>query len=443
MAFESLQDKLQGIFKKISGQARLTSKNIEDMLQEVRIALLDADVNNEVVKSFIEDLKTELIGQEVMNKLNPSQMVVKIVDEEITKLLGGEENEIDFSGKKFKIIMMVGLQGGGKTTSCAKLARYAEKNYQRKVMLVGLDIYRPGAIDQLEQLALANKFGFYADRNEKDVTKIAIEAIKEAKAKSFDVVILDTAGRLHIDENLMGELQRLKTSVKPTEIMLVVDAMGGQEAANSAFRFNELLKVDGAIMTKLDSDARGGAALSMAKLSGIQIFYAGLGEKSDEFELFHPKRMAERILGMGDLLTLIEKAQTEMDEKRSRSIASRMMSGNFNLEDMLYQMESSKKMGSIGSIAKLMPGMPKLSEADEEKAELRLKKSKAVIYSMTIDERRHPEILKATRKERIAKGSGLEVSDVNLVLRQYDQTKTMMKQMMPYFKSGGKLPFRR
>ena len=442
MAFESLQDKLQSIFKKISGQARLSEANIEEMLQEVRLALLDADVNNEVVKSFISELHDQLIGQEVTNKLNPSQMVVKIVDEQITELLGGTESEIDFKAGKRTIVMMVGLQGGGKTTSCAKLAKYAQTKYKCRPILVALDIYRPGAIDQLEQLAKANDFGFYCDRNNKDVCAIAEAGIAYAKAQNYDTIILDTAGRLHIDENLMEELKNLKAAVNPNEIILVVDAMGGQEAANSSARFNELLKVSGAIMTKLDSDARGGAALSMAKLSGIHIRYAATGEKVDEFDLFHPKRMAERILGMGDLLALIEKAQASVDEKRSKSVMQRMMTGRFDLEDMLYQLESANKMGPLGAIAKLMPGMPKLSEADQERAEQRLKKNKAVIYSMTIDERRHPEILKNDRKERIAKGSGMQVSDVNMVLRQYEQSKLMMKKMIPFLKSGGKLPIR-
>ncbi len=439
MAFENLGDKLQSIFKKISGKARLNEDNVAEMLQEVRFALLDADVNNEVVKTFIADLKAEMIGQNVIGKLNPSQMVVKIVAEKMTELLGESELEIVFTPNKQAIIMMVGLQGGGKTTSCAKLAKYSRDKYQRKPILIALDVYRPGAIDQLEQLAKNNNFGFYAERDNQDVVAIAKNGVAYAKAKSFDTVILDTAGRLHIDEQLMAELNRLKSEIKPQEIILVVDAMSGQEAAHSAAKFNELLQISGAMMTKLDSDARGGAALSMAKLSGIRIMYTTLGEKVKDFELFHPRRMAERILGMGDILNLVEKAQENLDEKKSKNVMNRMLSGKFDLEDMLFQMESANKMGPLGSIAKLMPGMPKLSEADQIRAEAKMKKSKAVIYSMTPIERKQPDILKSQRKERIAKGSGLQVSDVNNVLKQYEQTKITMKQMKQFMR-GGKFP---
>ncbi len=439
MAFENLQDKLQSIFRSISGKARLSEENINDMLQEVRFALLDADVNNEVVKGFVKELKEEMIGKEVTTKLNPSQMVVKIVDEKMTELLGGVESEITFTPNKLNIIMMVGLQGGGKTSSVAKLAKYAEKNFNRKPMLVALDIYRPGAIDQLEQLAKANNFEFYAERDSKDVVSIAQNAVLQAKKYNYDTVILDTAGRLHIDEELMDELKRLKDSIRPNEIMLVVDAMAGQEAAISAAKFNELLHIDGAIMTKLDSDARGGAALSMAKLSNIHIMYSAIGEKVKDFELFHPKRMAERILGMGDILKLVEKANEELDEKKAKSVTNRIMSGNFDLSDMLYQMEAANKLGSVGGIMKLLPGVPKLSEEQQEMAERKLRKSKAIINSMTKEERKNPDILKGTRKERIAKGAGLDVSDVNSVIKQYEQTKMAMKQMKQFMR-GGKMP---
>lgn len=439
MAFEALGDKLQTIFKKITGKARLNENNIDEMLKEVKIALLDADVNIDVVKDFIEELKTKMIGQQVPTKLNPAQTVIKIVAESMTDLLGGATSSLNLDSNKQNIIMMVGLQGGGKTTSSAKLAHLLVKKYNKNPLLVACDVYRPAAIDQLEQLAKDNNFNFYSNRNTKDVIQIVSEALNYALSNNLDPIIIDTAGRLHIDDELMEELKLLKQRYSPQEILLVVDAMSGQAASISADAFNKLLSLTGVIMTKLDGDARGGAALSIAKVSGLKIKFSGIGEKINDLEEFHPSRMAERILGMGDLQSLIEKAQENVDEKKAKTMMGRMMSGRFDLEDLLYQMESANKMGPLGSIAKLLPGAPKLSEADQLRAEQRMKKSKAVIYSMTIEERKNPDIIRSGRKERIAKGSGLTTTDVNNVLRQYEQTKTMMKQMSSMFK-GGKFP---
>ena len=439
MAFEMLQDKLQGVFKKLRGQGKLTENNMEEMLKEVKIALIDADVNHEVVKGFIKDLKEKIIGTKVLNQLNPSQMVVKLVNEEMIDLLGGEQYGISFASNKPTIIMMVGLQGGGKTTTAAKLALHLKNKNKRRVMMVALDIYRPGAITQLEQLGNKLDVFVYKDENNRDVVKIAEDAMKYAKYNNYDTVIFDTAGRLAIDEVLMDELHRLDTTFKPVEKLLVVDAMSGQDVVNVAKAFNDLLHLTGAVMTKLDGDARGGAALSIAKLTGVHIKFVGMGEKPTDLQAFSPKRMSERILGMGDIIELVEKAQENIDEKKASKVVNRMMSGNFNLEDMLFQFESANKMGPLGSIAKLMPGMPKISDTDAEKAEKKMGKSKAVIYSMTIEERKHPDILKASRKQRIASGCGLTVTDVNNVLKQYEQTKTAMKQMQQMMR-GGRFP---
>ncbi|MDD3383465.1 MAG: signal recognition particle protein [Bacilli bacterium] len=439
MAFEALGDKLQSIFKKITGKARLNENNIDYMLKEVRIALLDADVNIDVVKNFIIELKTKMIGQQVPSKLNPAQTVIKIVAESITELLGGASSSLNLLSNKKNIIMMVGLQGGGKTTTTAKLAKLLIKKYDKNPLLVACDVYRPAAIDQLEQLAKDNNFNFYSNKDTNDVIKIVAEALEYALSNNLDPIIIDTAGRLHIDNVLMEELKSLKQVYNPQEVLLVVDAMAGQAASISADAFNKLLSLTGVVMTKLDGDARGGAALSIAKVSGLKIKFSGVGEKIDDLEEFHPSRMAERILGMGDLQSLIEKAQENVDEKKAKTMMGRMMSGRFDLEDLLYQMESANKMGPLGSIAKLLPGAPKLSEADQVRAEQRMKKSKAVIHSMTIEERKNPDIIRSRRKERIAKGSGSTATDVNNVLRQYEQTQKMMKQMSSMFK-GGKFP---
>ncbi len=436
MAFEMLGDKLQSIFKKLKGQTHLSESNMEAVLKEVKIALLDADVYHTVVKEFIANVKQKLIGMKVGESLNPEQTVIKAVNEEITRLLGESEKSLDFSSR-ITSLMVVGLQGGGKTTSCAKLA-YQLKKQGKKPLLVACDIYRPAAIEQLKQLAKDNQMDCFFDLNNQDVVDIAKKARQYALVNGHDALIFDTAGRLHIDEILMNELKRLKSEIKPNEVLLVVDAMSGQDAVNVAQSFHEATKVTGVIMTKLDGDARGGAALSLASISGLFIKFVGMGEKIDDFESFDPKRMAERILGMGDVLKLIEKAQANIDEKKAMKLTNRIMAGQFDLEDMLQQLEMAKKMGPLSGLVKLLPGSVKLSEADQIRAEERMKKTRAVINSMTKEERRDPDLLRASRKQRIASGSGLSIVDVNNVIRHYEQTKIQLKQMSGMMK--GRFP---
>lgn len=436
MAFDVLGERLQAIFKKIRGQTYLSETNMEAVLQEIRLALIDADVNYGVVKTFIQRVKHQLIGQKVDTSLNPEQMVIKTVNEEIALLLGEEQEPLQLKAN-IATILIVGLQGGGKTTSCAKLAHHLKLQGKRP-LLVACDIYRPAAIEQLVQLGQEHHLPVFYLKDGKDVIQIVQRARQFALANRHDVLIVDTAGRLHIDAALMQELTLLKKETKPQEILLVVDAMSGQDAVHVAQAFHESLQLTGAIMTKLDGDSRGGAALSIASLSGVKIKLVGVGEKIDDFEIFYPKRMAERILGMGDMLRLIEKAQANIDETKAKKLTNRMLSGDFDFEDMLQQLEMAKKMGPLGSLAKLMPGAPKLSEADQIRAEERIKKTKAVIYSMTKAERKDPNLLRSSQKQRIAAGSGLHVSDVNVVIRQYEQTKIQLKQMSQMMK--GRFP---
>ncbi len=440
MAFEMLSDKLQGLFKKIRGQSKLTEANMEEMLREIRFALIDADVNNEVVKAFLTDVKEKMIGQEVLKKVSPGQMVVKIINDEIVKLLGGSNEGIKFAPQgRPTIIMMVGLQGGGKTTAVSKIAYMLKNKQAKKPLLVACDIYRPAAIDQLEQLGKQIGVPVYANRDSKDVVAISQEAYQLARRENHDVILIDTAGRLAIDTVLMDELRALKEATNPNEILLVVDAMSGQDAVNVAKIFHEYLNVTGAVMTKLDGDARGGAALSIASISGIKIKFTGTGEKVTDLDVFHPERIANRILGMGDVVELVEKAQEQIDEEQAKKLANRMLSGKFDLQDMLTQIESTKKMGPLGALAKLIPGMPKISEAQAAQAEARMKKTKVVIQSMTMEERRNPDLIKGSRKIRIANGCGLTNADVNLVLKQYEQQKQQMKQLSMMFR--GRRPF--
>lgn len=431
MAFESLTDRFSNIFKKLRGQTTLSEKNMDDMLKEIRIALLEADVNFKVVKSFIEDVKEKAVGQDVYNKVNPSQMIVKIVHDEIEQLLGADQSEIKYS-KPLTIIMLVGLQGTGKTTTAGKLANYYKNKENKKVMLAALDVYRPAAIDQLE--TLANKVGveFYSEGSKANPVNIAKHAKEKALKDNIDILVLDTAGRLQIDEGLMDELKNINHEVHPNEVLLLVDGAAGQDSVNVANAFNKDLHLTGIIMSKLDGDARGGAALSIKYLTGLPIKLIGIGENIGDLEVFYPDRMADRILGMGDVVSLVEKAKEVMDEKESEKEARKMMDGNFTLEDMLKQMKMVKKLGSLGGVARLIPGMPKLSEADVEKAEKEMKVFEAIVNSMTKYERRHPEILRFSHKNRIAKGSGLTNADVNRVLRKYEQSKEMMKQMKKY-----------
>lgn len=436
MAFESLTDKLSGIFKKIRGQARLNESNMDDMLKEIRIALLEADVNFKVVKEFTNNIKEKAIGQEVLSKLNPGQMLVKIVHDELVTLLGSEDSELHYQNNRPTIIMMVGLQGSGKTTTTGKLAYLMKNKLKKKVLLAACDVYRPAAIDQLAQIA--STVG--VDLVNLGTKVSPVEIAKKAKDKAFndhyDVLIIDTAGRLQIDEQLMQELNDIKDAISPDEILLLIDAMAGQDAVNVANTFNEKITLTGAIMSKLDGDARGGAALSIKHMTGVPIKFSGVGEKVSDLDIFHPDRMADRILGMGDVMTLVEKAQEELDEKETRKAANKMMSGKFDLTDMLDQMRKVKKLGSLGGLLKLIPGMPKITPEQQEIAEREMRNFEIIINSMTPEERHNPDLFKYSRKIRVANGCGKTVADVNKVLKKYEQMKQMMKQMETYKKTG-------
>ena len=435
MAFESLSDRFQAIVKKVRGQSRLTEANMEEMLKEIRVALLEADVNFRVVKEFVSQVKEKALGQQVLTKVSPGQMLVKIVHDELEELLGADQSEVSLTHKP-TIIMMCGLQGTGKTTTTGKLAKLFKNKLNKKVLLVAGDVYRPAAIDQLctigkqvgvEVLNLGDKVS---------PVEIAKKGKEKAIMEGYDVVIIDTAGRLQIDENLMNELVDIETEVKPHEVLLLVDAMSGQDAVNVAKAFNEKLHLTGMVMSKLDGDARGGSALSIKHLTGVPIKYAGVGEKLDDLEIFHPDRMADRILGMGDVVSLVEKVQSEIDEKQARKTTNRFMSGKFDLNDMLDTLQQFNKLGSMGGLLKLIPGMPKISEEDSEKAEKQMKKTKAIIYSMTPEERAHPEIIKNSRKMRIAKGCGMNNYEVIRVLAQYEKMKKAMKEMKSRMGNG-------
>ena len=439
MAFESLTDRLSGIIKKLKGNSTLTESNMQDMLKEIRIALLEADVNFLVAKEFVNSVKEKALGQEVLKKLNPSQMVVKIVHDELVELLGADQSEIKYNSNTPKIIMLCGLQGSGKTTTAGKLAKLMKNKLNKKVLLAACDVYRPAAIDQLVTIAKQVGVDVVNMGTKANPVDIAAAAKKKAYDEHYDVLIIDTAGRLHIDEPLMEELNNIKNLVNPDEILLLVDAMSGQDAVNVAKTFNEKLTLTGCIMSKLDGDARGGAALSIRHLTGVPIKLTGVGEKLDDLELFYPDRMADRILGMGDVMSLIEKAQENIDEKEARKSVNKMMEGTFDLNDMLQQMKQIQKMGSLSGILKLIPGMPKISEEDKERATREMKQTESIINSMTPYERKHPEVLKNSRKVRIAKGCGLTNVEINRLLKKFEQMKEMMKQMKNYQK-GGKLP---
>ena len=439
MAFESLTDRLSGIIKKLKGNSTLTESNMQDMLKDIRIALLEADVNFLVAKEFVNSVKEKALGQEVLKKLNPSQMVVKIVHDELVELLGADQSEIKYNSNKPTIIMLCGLQGSGKTTTAGKLAKLMKNKLNKKVLLAACDVYRPAAIDQLVTIAKQVGVDVVNMGTKANPVDIAASAKKKAYDEHYDVLIIDTAGRLHIDEPLMEELNNIKNLVNPDEILLLVDAMSGQDAVNVAKTFNEKLTLTGCIMSKLDGDARGGAALSIRHLTGVPIKLTGVGEKLDDLELFYPDRMADRILGMGDVMSLIEKAQENIDEKEARKSVNKMMEGTFDLNDMLQQMKQIQKMGSLSGILKLIPGMPKISEEDKERATREMKQTESIINSMTPYERKHPEVLKNSRKVRIAKGCGLTNVEINRLLKKFEQMKEMMKQMKNYQK-GGKLP---
>lgn len=430
MAFESLTERMSQAFKNLSGQGKLTEKNMNDMLKEVRMSLLEADVNYTVVKDFIARVKEKALGEEVLRALNPSQMVVKIVHEEITNLLGSAETEVHYQKNGLTTLMMVGLQGTGKTTASAKIANLMKKKQGRKPLLVACDVIRPAAIEQLQTLGASIGVEVFTRGVETSALETAKQAMAYAKEQDFDTVLFDTAGRLHIDEELMRELSDIKAFLQPDEILLTVDAMTGQDIVNVAQSFHEQLAVSGLVLTKLDGDSRGGGILSVRSITQVPVMFVGLGEKIDDLDVFHPSRMADRILGMGDMMTLIEQAQEKMDLEVSQKTANRMMQGVFTLDDMLTQFQQMKKMGSLGGMLKLIPGLGKMAnQLDEAKAEGSMKKSEAIIQSMTPYERSNPQCLKASRKNRIAKGSGVSVADVNRLLSQFEKMQQMMKMM--------------
>ena len=440
MAFESLSERLGKAFKNITGKGKLSEKNMNDMLREVRMSLLEADVNYGVVKDFIARVKEKALGTEVMTSLNPGQMVVKIVHDEIVALLGNEEAPINYKKTGITTVMMVGLQGTGKTTAAAKIANVMKKKQSRKPLLVACDVIRPAAIEQLKTLGESIDVEVFSLGVETKALETAQKAMDYAKEQGYDTVVFDTAGRLHIDEELMQELSDIKAFVHPDDILLTVDAMTGQDIVNVASSFHEQLSVTGLVLTKLDGDSRGGGILSVRSITQVPVKFVGLGEKIEDLDVFHPDRMADRILGMGDILSLVEKAQEKMDMESSTKSANRMMSGQFTLSDMLIQYEQIEKMGSLGGMMKLLPGMGQMAnQIDEAKADNKLKKSKAIIQSMTPEERENPNILRAGRKNRIAKGSGTTVADVNRCISEYEKMKTVMKQMMSMSKNG-KMP---
>ena len=441
---ENLGNRFQDIFKKIRGHGKLSETNIKDALREVKMSLLEADVNYKVVKDFTNKISEKAIGTEVIRGVNPAQQFIKLVNDELVELLGRTSSKLTKGLRNPTIIMLAGLQGAGKTTFAAKLAKFLKKQNE-KLLLVGVDVYRPAAIKQLQVLGQQIGVDVYSEENSKDVVGIATRAIEKAKEINATYMIVDTAGRLHIDETLMEELKELKKAIKPQEILLVVDAMIGQDAVNLAESFNNALSVDGVILTKLDGDTRGGAALSIKAVVGKPIKFIGVGEKLNDIEIFHPDRLVSRILGMGDVVSLVEKAQEVIDENEAKSLEEKIKSQKFDLNDFLKQLQTIKRLGSLGGILKLIPGMPKSD--DLAPAEKEMKKVEAIIQSMTKEERKKPDILKASRKIRIAKGSGTEVSDVNKLLKQFDQMKSMMKMFssgkmpMGLMGKGGKFPF--
>ncbi|HLS61542.1 MAG TPA: signal recognition particle protein [Virgibacillus sp.] len=430
MAFEGLADRLQNTIKKITGKGKVSEQDVKEMTREVRLALLEADVNFKVVKDFINRVKERAVGQEVMESLTPGQQVVKIVQDELTNLMGGEHSKIAVADRSPTVIMMVGLQGAGKTTTTGKLANLLRKENNRSPMLVACDIYRPAAIDQLNTLGKQLEVPVFSMGTDVSPVEIATKAIAQAKEDHQDYVIVDTAGRLHIDDELMGELTDVKEAIQPDEIFLVVDSMTGQDAVNVAESFNELLDITGVILTKLDGDTRGGAALSIKAVTDKPIKFVGMGEKLDELEVFHPERMASRILGMGDVLTLIEKAQTQVDEKQAMELQEKMRTMSFTFDDFLEQMGQVKSMGPLEDLMAMIPGANKMKGLKNAQLdEKQLAHVEAIIQSMTKKERVNPDIMNASRKRRIAKGSGTSVSQVNRLLKQFNEMKKMMKQM--------------
>lgn len=434
--FESLGDRLQNVVSKIKGYGKITEDNISEMMREIRLALLEADVNYQVVKEFTNNVKEKALGEEVKRSIKPGDMFVKILNDELTELLGGEEKPLNLKGNP-ATLMLVGLQGSGKTTTIGKLANYLRKKHAKKPLLVACDVYRPAAIDQLKQLGKQLNIEVYEEGKNNPV-EIAKNAINYAKENKYDYVLIDTAGRLHVDEELMEELENIRKEVSPDEILLVIDAMMGQDAINVITGFNDKLPLTGVILTKLDGDTRGGVALSVRHLTNVPIKFIGVSEKLDGLDSFDPKRMAGRILGMGDIVSLVEKATEAIDEKEAEKAAKKMQSGKFDLEDFLNQMKQIKKLGPLENLIKLIPGAPKMGLNNINIDPKQMAHIEAIILSMTPTERRNPDIIKASRKTRIAKGCGLSVQEVNKLLTQFDQMKKMMKQ----FTNGKfKMPF--
>ena len=454
MAFDSLTEKLQNVFRNLRSKGRLTEDDVKTALREVKMALLEADVNFKVVKSFIKNVQERAVGQDVMNGLNPGQMVIKIVNEELVALMGSETTEIRLEpGKATTVIMMAGLQGAGKTTTTAKLAgKFKLKG--KKPLLVAFDVYRPAAIQQLQINGEKQGVDVFTMGDKHKPANIAKAALEHAAKNGNNIVILDTAGRLHIDEGMMEELREIKEAVTVHQTILVVDAMTGQDAVNVAKEFNDKIGIDGVIVTKLDGDTRGGAALSIKAVTGCPILYAGMGEKLSDLEQFYPDRMASRILGMGDILTLIEKAEADIDEDKAKEMSQKLRKAQFDFEDYLESMKQMRKMGGLGNILGMLPGiggmmgkMGKTPDIDSDDAQRKMERMEAIIYSMTVKERRNPDILNPSRKHRIAKGAGVDISEVNKLCKQFEQMKKMMKQMPGMMGGKGgkkgkfKLPF--
>ncbi len=434
--FESLGDRLQNAIHKIKGYGKITEDNISDMMREIRLALLEADVNYQVVKEFTNTVKEKALGEEVISSINPGDLFVKIVKDELTELLGGESKPLNMNGNP-ATLMLVGLQGSGKTTSIAKLANYLRKKHAKKPLLVACDVYRPAAIDQLKTLGKQLNIEVY-EEGKKDPVEISNNAIRYAKENNYDYVLIDTAGRLHVDEALMEELENIRSSINPDEILLVIDSMMGQDAINVITGFNDKLPLTGVILTKLDGDTRGGVALSVRHLTNVPIKFIGVSEKLDGLDSFDPERMAGRILGMGDIVSLVEKATEAIDEKEAEKTAKRMQDGKFDLEDFLSTMKQVRKLGPLENLIKLLPGAKKMGLTNIQIDPKDMAHVEAIILSMTPKERHNPEIIKASRKTRIAAGSGRSVQEVNKLLQQFDQMKKMMKQ----FANGNiKLPF--
>ncbi|AYC29217.1 signal recognition particle protein [Paenisporosarcina cavernae] len=439
MAFEGLAERLQGTMQRIKGKGKVTEADVKEMMREVRFALIEADVNLKVVKEFVKKVSERAVGTDVMKSLTPGQQVIKIVKDELTDLMGGEESPLQFAKKPPTVIMMVGLQGAGKTTTSGKLANVLRKKYNRKPLLVAADIYRPAAIQQLETIGKQLSLPVFSMGTDVSPVEIVRQALEKSKEDLNDVIIIDTAGRLHVDEDLMQELKDIRTIKEPDEVFLVVDSMTGQDAVNVAQQFNETVGITGVVLTKLDGDTRGGAALSIRSVAEKPIKFVGMGEKMDALEPFHPERMASRILGMGDMMSLIEKAQANVDEEKAKEMEEKFRTQTFTFDDFVEQLQQVKKMGPLEDILKMLPGAGKIKGLENAKVdEKQMGRVEAIIYSMTPAEKTNPEIISSSRKKRIATGSGTSIQEVNRLLKQFDEMKKMMKQMSGMTQKGKK-----